>query len=62
MSFPLNPSINDIHSISDNGWRYDGYGWVKMLGATSDYYVRTFNGYTGDVVFGAILDIDGGTF
>lgn len=60
MSFPLNPSINDIYSIFENGWRYDGYGWVKLLGATSDNYVKTFNGLTGDVVYQAI--IDGGTY
>lgn len=52
MSFPSNPSVNQLHTVSDNGWIYDGYGWEKIdagitfaSGATG--YIQYNDGYHG---------------
>lgn len=48
IDFPDSPSLNDQYSYNGAVWQWNGYAWITINMATSDF-VSTFNGLTGAV-------------
>jgi hypothetical protein len=64
MAFPINPIQGTTYDNNGRMWSFNGYAWDRIQvtggGGIVGNYVSTFNGLTGDVVFG--INIDGGTY
>lgn len=45
MAFPANPSPNQLHTVNDRVWLFNGYAWQRLVGP----YVISINGATGTI-------------
>jgi hypothetical protein len=58
MAFPTNPSHNQLHTVNDRVWLFNGYAWKQLSKSAAD-----LNNATG-ILYGGILtaNIGGSTF
>ena len=51
MAFPINPSINQLHTVNNRVWSYNGYAWDSLgngaTGATGSQGIQGPTGATG---------------
>jgi hypothetical protein len=48
LNFPAEPEINDLHSVGDTTWRWDGTAWNVVAGVTAPAAVFTFRNINVD--------------
>ena len=60
LNFPANPTLNQIHSIADRSWKWNGVGWRAVSAELNK--ASELDGGAAATVFttGAFTLIDGG--
>ena len=49
MAFPINPSINQLHTVNNRVWSYNGYAWDSLGNGAAGDYVISVGGKTGSI-------------
>lgn len=60
MAFPINPSINQLHTVNTRVWSYNGYAWESYnIGLTGPTGPQGIPGPTGPTGAAGSTTLDG---